>query len=51
MKPPRFPLSREAKEILTKKLERMKGIEKKKTIKRLEIDDRGFKYKKDGGNA
>ena len=43
MKEPRFPISREARDMLAKKLDRMKGIEKKKTIKRLEMYDRGYK--------
>ena len=42
MKTPRKPLTREAREYLESKLQRMKGLEKKKTIKRLEMDDRGF---------
>jgi len=51
MKRPRTPLSKEAREHLLSKLDRMKGIEKKKTIKRLEMYDRGFEkrdyYKSD----
>ncbi len=50
-KTPRKPLSKEAKEHLKGKLDRMQGIERKKTIKRLEMDDRGFKYIKDGGRV
>jgi len=46
---PRKPLSKEAKEHLKSKLDRMQGIERKKTVKRLEMDDRGFRYIKDGG--
>ena len=51
MKRPRTPLSKEAREHLKGKLDRMKGLEKKKTVKRLEMDDRGFRYLKDGGRV
>ena len=51
MREPRFPITREARDFLSKKLDRMKGIEKKKTIKRLEMHDRGYKYVKDGGRV
>ena len=42
MKIPRNPLSKDARDHVRSKLDRMKGIEKKKTIKRLEMYDRGF---------
>lgn len=45
MKRPRTPLSKDARDHLLSKLDRMKGIEKKKTIKRLEMYDCGFKKK------
>ena len=45
MKTPRKALSKEAREHLHGKLDRMKGIERKKTIKRLEMYDRGFRDK------
>ena len=45
MKTPRKPLSKEAYEHLQSKFKRMKGIEKKKTVKRLEMYDRGFRSK------
>jgi len=44
---PRTPISKEAKEHLASKLSRMKGIEKKKTIKRLEMYDNGYRQKKE----
>jgi len=47
MKIPKFPISKQAKEHLQNKLDKMKGIEKKKTIKRLEMYDRGFRKTKD----
>ena len=47
MRRPGKPISKEAKEHLKSKLDRMNGIEKKKTIKRLEMYDRGFRAKKD----
>ena len=47
MKEPRYPLSKEARDFLESKLQRMKGIERKKTIKRLNMYDRGFRKEKD----
>ena len=47
MKRPRNPISKEARDHLHGKLDRMKGMEKKKTIKRLEMYDRGFRQKRD----
>ena len=46
-KKPRDPISQEAHKHLRSKLDRMKGIEKEKAIKRLEMYDRGFKKKDD----
>ena len=43
MKIPRNPLSKDARDHVRSKLDRMKGIERKKTIKRLEMYDRGFR--------
>ena len=43
MKTPKRPISKEARDHLHNKLERMNGIEKKKTIKRLEMYDNGFR--------
>ena len=42
MKVPRRPISREAREYLKSKLDRMGRLERKKTEKRLEMFDRGF---------
>ena len=47
MKTPRNPLSKEARDHIHSKLKRMKGLEKKKSIKRLEMYDRGFKKTKE----
>lgn len=47
MRTPRKPITQEAREHLHGKLDRMKGIERKKTIKRLEMYDRGFRPKDD----
>lgn len=47
MKIPRTPLSKEAYEHLRNKHKHMKGIEKKKTMKRLEMYDRGYKSEKE----
>lgn len=47
MRTPRSPISKDARDHLRSKLDRMKGIEKKKTIKRLEMYDRGYKKTKD----
>ena len=47
MRRPCTPISKEAKEHLRGKLDRMKGIEKKKTIKRLEMWDRGYRKDRD----
>ena len=44
---PRTPISKEAKEHLASKLDRMKVREKKKTIKRLEMYDNGYRQKKE----
>ena len=44
---PRFPISKQARDHLLKKLDRMKGREKKKTVDRLNAYDRGFKKKED----
>jgi len=52
---PRYPLPKEARDFLANKVKHMKGIEKEKTIERLEKYDRGFKkkdyYKKDREKA
>ena len=53
-KRPKDPISQEAHKHLRGKLDRMKGIEKEKTIKRLELYDRGYRkddndYKVDRG--
>lgn len=45
MHKPRRALSKEAREHLHNKLDRMKGLEKKKTVKRLEMYDRGQRRK------
>ena len=45
MKRNRKPLSREAREFLVSKKDRMGKIERDKTIKRLEMYDRGFREK------
>ena len=47
MRTPRKPISKEARDHLHSKLDRMKGIERDKTIKRLRMYDRGFKKKDD----
>ena len=47
MKTPRSPLSKEAYEHLRSKYKRMKGIEKEKTVKRMEMFDRGYRQDKD----
>ena len=39
------PITKEAKEYLQRKLERMRGLEKKKAIKRCEMYDRGYRAK------
>jgi len=44
---PRRPISKEARDHLHSKLARMKGREREKTIKRLEMYDRGYRQKKD----
>jgi hypothetical protein len=44
---PRKAISKEAREHLLSKLERMKGIERKKTIQRLEMYDRGYRKDRD----
>ena len=44
---PKFPISKQARDFLLKKLNRMKDIEKKKTVDRLNSYDRGFKKKED----
>ena len=46
-KRPKDPISQEAHKHLRGKLDRMKGIEKEKTIKRLEMYDRGYKKNDD----
>ena len=46
MRTPRNPISKDARDHLRSKLDRMKGIEKKKTIKRLEMYDRGYRQNK-----
>jgi hypothetical protein len=43
---PRQPITKEARDHLHKKLERMSGRERKKTIKRLEMYDRGYRKDK-----
>ena len=45
MKRDRKPLSKEAREFLVGKKDRMGKIERDKTIKRLEMYDRGFREK------
>jgi len=45
MKRDRKPLSKEAREFLVGKRDRMGKIERDKTIKRLEMYDRGFREK------
>jgi len=47
MRTPRKPISREARDHLRSKLSRMKGIEKEKTVKRLQMYDRGFRKKRE----
>lgn len=52
---PKYPLPKEARDFLASKIKHMKGVEKDKTIKRLEMYDRGFKkkdyYKRDREKA
>lgn len=43
MKTPKKALSKEAYEFLKQKKDRMNKIEREKTIKRLEMHDRGFR--------
>ena len=48
MKIPKKPLTKEAYEFLKQKKDRMGKLERDKTIKRLEMFDRGYKAKDDG---
>jgi len=47
MRIPKKPLTKEAKEFLQGKLQRMSKIERDKTIKRLQMYDNGYRAKKD----
>ena len=44
---PKEPISKEARDYLVRQLPRMKGKEREKTVKRLEMFDRGFRKKKE----
>ena len=44
---PRNPISKEARDHLASKLDRIKGREKEKAVKRLRMYDRGFRTTKE----